>query len=285
MNRNYHPTVDFAYFAFVTGFTVFFMNPVCVAASLLSGICHSLLLGRKNGYVIWVFLAAAFANPLFNHEGATVLFYLPNGNPFTFEAMLYGLSAAAVLAAVILHFSCFNGIFTSDKLLYLFARVSPSLSLVVSMTLHFVPEFRINIRKIADAGAAAGYKEQGLLKEAKKGVHILSAAISQSLENSIETADSMRARGYGIMKRSTYLTFRFDKRDLFSIVLILSLSAYVLSAGGLGAFYFKFYPTVRHAAVTPYHLSAEAAFAILCFLPVISGIKEELVWKQSESKI
>ncbi len=75
-------------------------------------------------------LFSAVLNPLFNHEGATILTYLPDGNPLTLESMLYGVSAAAMMVTVILWFSCYNSVMTSDKFLYLFGRVIPALSLL-----------------------------------------------------------------------------------------------------------------------------------------------------------
>ncbi len=67
------------------------------------------------------------ANPAFNHEGATILAYLPSGNPLTLEFIVYGLSAAVMMASVILWFSCYNAVMTSDKFVYLFGRVIPAL--------------------------------------------------------------------------------------------------------------------------------------------------------------
>ncbi len=58
---------------------------------------------------------AALVNPAFNHEGATILTYLPSGNPLTLESMLYGAAAAVMLASVVLWFSSFNEVITSDK--------------------------------------------------------------------------------------------------------------------------------------------------------------------------
>ena len=67
------------------------------------------------------------ANLAFNHEGATILAYLPSGNPLTLESIVYGLSAAVMMASVILWFSCYNAVMTSDKFAYLFGRVIPAL--------------------------------------------------------------------------------------------------------------------------------------------------------------
>ena len=73
-------------------------------------------------------LISALINPAFNHEGVTVIAYLPSGNPLTLESVLYGIVAASMVATVICWFSCFNKIMTSDKFIYLFGRIIPSLS-------------------------------------------------------------------------------------------------------------------------------------------------------------
>lgn len=85
---------------------------------------------------------AALVNPAFNHEGATILTYLPSGNPLTLESMLYGAAAAVMLASVVLWFSSFNEVITSDKFVYLFGRILPALSLVLSMGAALYPEIQ-----------------------------------------------------------------------------------------------------------------------------------------------
>ncbi len=74
---------------------MFSLHPVILAVSFVSGFCYSVLLnGRKAlRFSLAVLLPTAFAvallNPLFNHAGATILFYL-NENPVTLESMEYG---------------------------------------------------------------------------------------------------------------------------------------------------------------------------------------------------
>ena len=46
--KTYHPIVNFVYFVFVIGFSCFFMHPVCLVISLVSGFSYSVMLkGRK----------------------------------------------------------------------------------------------------------------------------------------------------------------------------------------------------------------------------------------------
>ena len=67
-----------------------------------------------------VCLLAAAANPLFSHAGATMLFYLKDGNPVTLESIVYGLASGLMLAGVISWFSVFHEVMTSDKFMFLF---------------------------------------------------------------------------------------------------------------------------------------------------------------------
>lgn len=101
-------------------------------------------------------LMTILINLAFNHEGATILAYLPSGNPLTRESILSGIAAAAMLAAVVTWFSCYTEIMTSDKFIYLFGRIRPALSLVLSMTLRFVPKFKEQFRVVSDAQGCMG---------------------------------------------------------------------------------------------------------------------------------
>ena len=80
-------------------------------------------------------LMMALINPAFNHEGVTIIDYLPSGNPLTLESIVYGFTSAVMIVSVICHFSCYNEIMTSDKFIYLFGKIIPAMSLIISMTM------------------------------------------------------------------------------------------------------------------------------------------------------
>ena len=143
----YHPTINFLYYALVLLFSMCLMHPVYLAISLTGALAYDIYLkGRKAvRFAVMGLLPmaalAALVNPAFNHEGQTILTYLPSGNPLTLESILYGIAAAVMLVTVLCWFSSFNRIMTSDKMIYLFGRLAPYLSIVLSMTLKFLPEF------------------------------------------------------------------------------------------------------------------------------------------------
>ena len=52
----------------------------------------------------------------------------------------------------------------------------------------------------------------------KNSIRILSAVITWSLENAIDTSDSMKSRGYGLTGRTAYSNYVFDKRDVTALI-------------------------------------------------------------------
>lgn len=291
--KTYHPIVNFTYFVLVIGFSCFFMHPVCLVISLFCAFTYSVMLkGKKQVrtnliYMLPMLILTALINPAFNHEGVTVLKYLPSGNPLTLESVIYGLCAAIMIVSVICHFSCYNEIMTSDKFIYLFGKIIPSLSLIISMTLRFVPKFASQLKVVTNAQRCMGrdVRQGSIIKRAKNGLNILSIMTTWSLENAIETADSMKARGYGTAGRTAFSIFTFDKRDKKALICILLLGAYTLAGNLLGGMDFSYFPAMKAADISPFGISIFVSYLLLCMFPVIIELWEVRRWKALRSKI
>ena len=289
---SYHPAVNFLYFGLVLLFAMCLMHPVCLGITLAAAVTyHMYLKGHKAVrfsllFMLPVMLLAAVVNPAFNHEGATILTYLPSGNPLTFESIWYGIAAAAMLAAVISWFACYTEVMTSDKFVYLFGKIIPALSLVLSMTLRFVPRFKAQLDTVKEAQVSIGRDpaEGSVLQRLKKAVTVISIMITWALENAIETADSMRSRGYGLPGRTAFSIYRFDSRDKLAVCWLV-FCGIVLGAGWAGgAFVWRYYPTVKGAlGVLPF--AFQLVYAALCFTPVFLDLREDLTWKRLQSEI
>ena len=227
-------------------------------------------------------VVTALLGPAFNHQGGTILAYLPSGNPLTLESILYGIAASTMLITVISWFSCFNAVMTSDKFVYLFGRAIPALSLILAMALRFVPRFRNQIKVISNAQKCIGrgVPNGNILRKAKHGIKILSIMVTWALENAIETADSMKGRGYGLPGRTAFSIFRFDRRDAFALIYILACVGTVIAGTAFGAYHFRYYPTVRGQWTGAAVLVFAAYFALSAF-PIIVNIKEDIVWKHT----
>ena len=291
--KTYHPIVNFIYFAFVIGFSCVFMHPICLVISLLSGFAYSVLLkGRKAIktnliYMLPTLTFAAFINPAFNHEGITIISYLPSGNPLTLESVVYGLAAAIMIVSVICWFSCYTEIMTSDKFIYLFGRIIPSLSLILSMTLRFVPKFSAQLKVVTNAQRCMGrdVSNGSIIQRAKHGLLILSLMTTWALENAIETADSMKSRGYGHSGRTAFSIFTFDKRDKKALLCIVILGIYTLAGKLVGGMYFRYFPSLQTGNFSMYGLSVFIAYFALCICPIIIEVYEVRKWKVIKSKI
>lgn len=289
----YHPLVNFLYFGFVISFSMFFLHPVCLVVSLLCAFIYSVKLNGRRAlrfnllYMLPMLLFAALINPAFNHEGATVITYLSSGNPLTLESIIYGLAAATMLVCVICWFSCFNAVITSDKFIYLFGKIIPALSLILSMVLRFVPKFKAQIKAVSNAQRCIGrdISHGSIIERAKHGITILSIMVSWSLENAVDTADSMKSRGYGLSGRTAFSIFTFSARDAWALCIIIVLGLYVIFGALSGGIYFRYFPTFKSAPLSPYSISIFSSYFLLCIMPVIIEVWEDKKWKAMQSTI
>lgn len=290
---NYHPIINFLYFFAVIGFGMFFVHPVNLAISFFCGALYSYYLHGKKALLVGVLfmlpllLFATLMNPLFNHAGATILAYLPNGNPVTLESILFGLSAGLMLITIIAWFTCFSVVINSDKVVYLFGRIIPVLSLIFSMALRFVPLFKAQLKVIASAQRCIG-RDIGtgsILQRAKHGIKILSIMVTWALENAIETADSMKARGYGLPGRSTFSIFTFQKRDGHAFLYIFACSAAIIAGAVTEVTRFRYFPTIRGHWSGIWTILAFATHFALCIMPIVLNLREDLIWRNIEGQI
>mgnify|MGYP003757085061 FL=1 len=289
----YHPAVNFLYFTLVLLFSMFFMHPACLGISLLCAFCYSVYLNGKKAlrfnvkYMLPMLIVTALINPAFNHEGGTILTYLRDGNPLTLESITYGIAAAVMLITVICWFSCYNAVMTSDKFVYLFGRVIPALSLILSMTLRFVPRFKAQLKVVSNAQRCIGrdVSNGSLLQRAKHGIRILSVMVTWALENAIETADSMKSRGYGLPGRTAFSIYRFDRRDKNAMLFLLFCGGYIISGAFMDGLYWRYFPTMKGVGLMPYPVSLYFCYFALCLAPVVINIKEDRKWKAIQSKI
>ena len=288
----FHPLVNLIYFTLVIGLAMFLMHPVSLLLSLSCASAYAVYLhGQKAWrvglkFLLPLLLLTALLNPLFNHAGATILAYLPNGNPLTLESTLFGLATAVMLVTVIAWFACFNTVITSEKIVYLFGRIVPVFALILAMALRLVPRFREQIKVITNAQKCLGqdFSQGNLFQKMRQGLKILSILATWALENAIETADSMKGRGYGLSGRTAFAIFRFNRRDAWAIGYITFCATIVLGGAVTGAYQFRYFPTIRgqwsgHQAILVF--CAQLALAIF---PIIVNLKEDLLWKRIESK-
>ena len=280
---HYHPIVNMLYFVLVIGAGMALRHGVCQVLGLVLAFSYCIAL---EGSKVWkmlrwlvpLCLCSTVINMFVSHEGKTVLFTLW-GSDITMESTLYGLSSAVMLMTVILWFRAFSVVITTDKFLYLFGRIVPALSLVVSMTLRFVPLFARRLQQVREAQRTLGYREEGTVRERiARGAAMLSVLVTWSLEKAIDTGDAMKSRGYGLQGRTTFDRYTFEGRDVVATLFLVLCAAILIAGGATGQLYWQYYPYVT-GTLSAWSVATCAIYALGCGLPLLIKWKEEAQWR------
>ena len=283
-----HPAVNFLFFAGAIGLTVVIQHPAFLLAGVLTGGIYYLLLNGKKGWktilsLLPMFIILTTINPLFNTLGATPLFFLW-GRPYTLEALTYGGALASMFVIMMLWFGCYNKVLTSDKFTSLFGSLIPSISLLLVMILRMIPNFIrktqgiIGARKSIGKGAGEAATTKEKLSD---GMTVLGALTGWALEGSVITGDSMRARGYGCAKRTSFMIYRMKAHDWILVVIMTALLALTITALCLGQSAAAFVPDIEIAPPS-WGLAAYTGYLLI---PTALHIKEAIQWHISRSRI
>lgn len=279
----YHPGVALAYFAAVLVFCMAAFQPVYLGLALVSGFAYSACLrgwraaARSAAWQLPLLLIVAVANPLFSASGSTELFRI-GLRAIYLESLEFGLCMGVMLVSVVLWFSNASHVLSIDKVMALFGNVAPVVALMLSFAARLVPQYvrrGAEIEAVQHATSAArprSAKERGAFR-----LRQVSVLMGWSMEDSLETADAMRARGWGAApKRTAYRRFRFRARDaaaLAALALLVGANA-VLAWTACGQF--SFYPTMSRLALW----WGYAPYVVLVFLPLVLQIAEDVRWKR-----
>lgn len=307
-----HPIVNIFFYISILVFGMLFSHPVCLAASLTASLIYSIRLSGRRTVRNFVCLllpmlfAVTLINTLFNHYGITVLAVFPWGNSLTLESIANGIVTGMVVVSVILWFFTYNEVVTTDKFMYVFGKRLPAIALIISMALRFVPMYRIKLREISDVqqGIGRDYRQGNLVTRIKHAGSIVVILVSWGLENSIETSDSMRARGYGVSKRKAYSRFIWQTCDTVVFILIILIDIVLLAGDIFGVLSCSYNPQIiinssvdfgttylineLNLKINPLNFWGYLtlfSYIALAFMPIIIDLKEDLKWHKLKSKI
>lgn len=279
----YHPVANLIFFIAVIAFSTFWMQAGMIAVSFICATVYYFMQKRGEGFkyfamVLVAILIASIINPLFSHRGKTALFFLPTGNPVTLESITFGLLAGVILGEVLLWFGIFNSVMEDDKWTATIGKVAPTIAMIITMVLRFVPKYTKFSKSTRDIQNANGFNKKSRIKN---GMHVYSITATWALETSIDTADSMRARGYGKARRTNYHNYKFEVRDLIFVLWVVLLSATIIWMANVDKIHTFFYPTFRNRE----SLVVLIAYIVLCITPILINIWEKLRWHILKSKI
>ncbi|MBQ3065184.1 MAG: energy-coupling factor transporter transmembrane protein EcfT [Clostridia bacterium] len=220
-------------------------------------------------------LCAVLINVLFHHDGMTVLWYFPTGNPLTLESLASAWISGLLLICVLAWFLAISHVITDEKLLYLFGRISPSVALILCMTMRLVPHFAQRCKTVADARRLLWKQEiHGVRGRIRFYASVLSGVITWSLEEAIDTADSMRCRGYGAGKRTSFFLYRFEKRDRNLLMLITVCALFMVTGMVCGVYEMRCYPMLSFVETTPLVVCMHLVSVLFFLLPFLLDVRD-----------
>lgn len=285
-----NPIAAFLWLMMAAGIAMFSLNPVILLLSIAGGMFYFWIRNPDSGIKAQIpyfllFIASALLNPLFSHNGATILFIL-NHNPITLESFYYGLVVGGMILSVLYWFRSFQQVMTSDKLLYVFGSALPKLTLILSIALRYIPLLKKQTRRIRDAQKALGlFKDENVIDRLRGEMRIFSVLVTWALENGIITADSMTARGYGIGRRTRFALFRFTARDALLCAACALLGGISIAAIATGSLNCSFYPYFVLPRPDTFGVCAYVAYGILALFPGLLEVEENIRWKSLKLKI
>ncbi len=247
-----HPWTCFLYFVLVIGCAMVSLSPVYLLVTAVFSRLLSYRLEGRAGAVrdlrvsVPVYFLMSVLNLLFTHKGNTVLVHA-FGQVLTLEALLYGLAAATLLSSVIIWFLNMGILFSQEKLVALFSRHARVLGLTFSMIFRYIPLLRRRSEAIREGQRCLGRTGGGPVTAFRQFGKSLSILLSWSLESSLETADAMTARGYGLPGRTSFQLFRFRRTDGLLCLAFAGAGALVLAGILTGSYRALYYPVLQLA--------------------------------------
>lgn len=283
-----HPGVSLLFFVCAVGGTLLLEHPAFRLCALCGAVCcHKVCCPGAGRFLLRtaapLCALAAVLNPLFNHRGVHILFYFPWGNPCTGESLLFGLSAACLLLSVLLWFRCYTAVMTGEKSLYLFSRTAPALTLLLRLSLRFVPVFRRALERTREAQTALLGPPRTKKEALRRAFFAVQIRLRDALQDAVAVADAMKSRGYGLPGRTGFDVFRFRSRDGVSLLFLSGCALPVLGAYPAGLLRFSFFPAPHGAPPSPLLFLCAPLFLLLCLFPVILHGWEVSRWRSCNS--
>ena len=284
-----HPAVNFLYFAAVLAGMIAFQHPVFLAISFFCAVAYSI---KRRGVKAAVFDAAllpfvavfAWYYSRFHHFGVTVLERNFLGNNMTLESLVYGLVLGFVIAGVIIWLGCVFHIFTTDKVVYLFGKVSPRLSLFLAILLRMCPRIGREAKRInmAQRGIGRGVDQGNAFQRLKNAIRIFSMLITWMIGALALLSDSMGSRGSSLRGRTAFSIYRFDNRDRSYVIAMFTCLTLTLMAVILGETDMVYDPRIIWNPVTPLSCVFYAGYAVFCLMPLGLELWTECQFKKAQ---
>ena len=286
-----HPAVNFLFFTAVIAGAVLFQHPVFLAISFFCACAYSIWRNGKKaaafaGCLLPLIVAFALYYCSYHHFGVTVLRQNFIGNNMTLESLVYGIALGVSIAGMMIWFSCVYSVVSTDKVVYLFGRVSPKLSLFLAIFLRMVPRIKGEAKKIhmAQRGIGRGVNQGNIWQRLKNAIRIFSMLITWVIGALATSSDSMVGRGSNLRGRTAFSIYRFDNRDRAFVIALFSCITLTAMAYLLKQTDMAYSPAIVWKPITLVSLVFYAGYAILCLMPLALELWTEYRFNRARNR-
>jgi energy-coupling factor transport system permease protein len=216
-------------------------------------------LSRLKGYLlifVFFFAVSFIVNFIFTNTGTTVLFQIDElpliggHKRLSLEMLVFTFTASLRLVYILLVFVFVMQVSSEDRVMAFFSQFLKNFPLLLSFTVRLIPKLRSDYKRLTHVFKLRGFevvksvkKRKGIFRRIKDSINLrlmlalIRTLLMNSLEDSLQYAEAMQARGYGdYSSRSTFYKERFGILDglLLSLSMVYLGLCIGLSASGIG---------------------------------------------------
>jgi energy-coupling factor transport system permease protein len=161
-------------------------------------------------------------------------------------------------------------VFTTDKVVYLFGKVSPRLSLFLAIILRMVPRIKKEAKKIntAQRGIGRGAGQGNFFQRVRNFIRILSMLITWTIESMTTASESMRSRGSSLRGRKAFSIYRFDNRDRAYVIGVFATLTVTMMAVMLKQTDILYDPRIIMTPISTMSYVFYTGYALFCLMPM-----------------
>ncbi len=235
-----HPFTIILYTTILFFLTLVYSNPIYIFSILIILIFNILLLDGKEKlirtvkYSLYTTLWIMIINPLVSHSGRTILYKSPRlpviGKiRITLESIVFGANMGLKLICIILIFLLYSVMIDSDDSFSFFSKFAHKITLTLSMTTNIIHRLRLEITRVRNVMILRGvdFEQKNIFKKVKAYYPFLKVILISTLEGSLDRAEALYSKGYGIGKRTSYSQVKIKRVDyIFNFITLILLSIF-----------------------------------------------------------
>ncbi|MCT4507356.1 MAG: energy-coupling factor transporter transmembrane protein EcfT [Tepidibacter sp.] len=190
---------------------------------------------------IWIMII----NPLVSQSGRTIIYKSPRipviGKiRITLESIVFGANMGVKLICIVLIFLLYSLMIDRDDSFSFFSKFAHKITLTLSMTTNIIHRLILEITRVRDVMILRGvdFNQKNIFKKVKMYYPFLKIILISTLEGSLDRAESLYSKKYGMGTRTSYSQVEIKRVDYyFNFINLILLSVFTYGLFSYMGFY------------------------------------------------